>query len=213
MRARARGLNRTGEIERDRARCAAARVAGEGAADKSAAPADRLGNDPDRPVALGDDVAGLLDIHVAADVADALQQHAVRADAGGLDRAGEVEVERPGVAGTAGIAEVAVDQAAAAAQALRDDSDRAIASGHNIALLGIVDIAAVAVADGLQQRAVGAVAQCVDRAGEVERDRSRVAGAAGIAEAPSINPPPPPSVWTMMPMALSPPVSTLPDWA
>ena len=41
---------------------------------------------------MGDDVAGLAVIDVAAGGADGLQQHAVRPVAAGLDRAGEIEV-------------------------------------------------------------------------------------------------------------------------
>ena len=106
----------------------------------------------------GDDVAGLRVINVAAVDADALQQHAVRVVARGLDRAGEIEGERPGVARRAIIDEIAVDVAAAATVALRDDADGAIALGDDIAGLRIIDVAGVAAADGLQQRAMRAVA-------------------------------------------------------
>ena len=51
----------------------------------------------------------------------------------GLDRASEIERDRPGVAGAAGIAERAVSDAAAAAQRLDDDADGIVTAGQHIA--------------------------------------------------------------------------------
>ena len=147
------------------------------------AAAEALRNEADRIIAHRDDVAdlGVIDIAAVA-AADALQQCAVGAVAGCEDRAIEIDRDRSRVAGSAAIAEHAVGIAAAAAKALRDDADRAVAIGHDVAGLRIIDGAAIAAANRLQQGAVGAVAGGEDRAIESEPDRSRVAGSAGIAE-------------------------------
>ena len=139
-------------------------------------------DDSDRAIASGHNIAllGIVDIAAVA-VADGLQQRAVGAVAHCVDRAGEVERDRSGVAGSAGIGEVAVKNAAAAAQGLDDDADGVGASGQHIAGLGVVDIPRIAAANALQQHAVRAVARGLDRAGEVERDGPGGAGA-GIAD-------------------------------
>ena len=59
------GLDRAGEVESDRPGGAGAGFAGEGAVGITARTANRLGDDADCVVALGQDVAGLRDSHVA----------------------------------------------------------------------------------------------------------------------------------------------------
>ena len=86
---------------------------------------------------------------------------ALRTVAFGLDRSGDIERNRPGRAGSSGVpGEEAVDETAAAAKRLRDDPERAVAERRDIAVLGVVDVAAVAAIVGVErQLGVGEVAE------------------------------------------------------
>ena len=91
----------------------------------------------------------------------------------------------PASPGAAGIDEIAVDVAAAAAELCAMMPMAPSPPVTTLPVCGIIDVAGVAAADGLQQRAMRAVAVGQDRAGDVEGQRARGAGAGRRDEIPA----------------------------
>ena len=136
---------------------------------------------------------------VSAGRADGLQQHAVRAAPWVCTEPVEVEGDRPGDVAIANAGEIAVGITAAAADRLGDDPGRAVAMRVDVAVLRVTDRAG-GIADRLQQQPVRSVAlvSTVPVRSKAIAPESPVPSA--LPKAPSTTPPPPPSVWTMMPM-------------